>query len=56
VTGNDIGLGTWNVFVFSGDQLLAGGAMGVEGGVAGLVGPVLGLVAVALIWRRTRRQ
>jgi membrane protease YdiL (CAAX protease family) len=56
VTGNDIGLGTWNVFVFSGDQLLAGGAMGVEGGLAGLVGPVLGLVAVALIWRRTRRQ
>jgi membrane protease YdiL (CAAX protease family) len=56
VTGNDIGLGAWNVFVFSGDELLTGGAMGVEGGLAGLVGPVLGLIAVALIWRRKRSQ
>lgn len=51
VTGQEIGMGYWRVFEFTGDPLLTGGVMGVEGGLIGLVGPVIGLIAVALIWR-----
>lgn len=51
VTGQDLDLGVWRLFVFEGDPLLTGGAMGVEGGLVGLAGPLLGLIAVALIWR-----
>jgi len=47
VTGNELAFGQWRAFVFEGDPLLTGGAMGVEGGLAGLIGPTLGLAIVA---------
>lgn len=53
VTGHDLAFGHWRVFEFSPrDELLTGGAMGVEGGLIGLIGPLVGIAVVALLFKQ----
>lgn len=53
VSGADLAFGHWRVFSFApGNELLTGGALGVEGGLVGLIGPLAGIATVALTIRQ----
>lgn len=53
VSGLDLAFGHWRIFSFApGNELMTGGALGVEGGLVGLIGPLAGIVLVAILFKQ----